>query len=301
MLVCSVSGEIKKKIALISNLVDVPGKQYSKFSSEVVLDGNKPIFRGVHLSDRSGLRTTRQTRLDEYHVANIRDAESDTDYSYSDTFRLLINNTVSYLNKRFQPFEEEPLVWFKVFDTEKWPLDLNSLKSIGNHEIAKFLDYYYDREYITCDEKTNAISEWELLKIEAFQRKQLNNNSGSYEIYTSILKTPSLKEEIMNILVLLELMMTISVSTASCERGFSHMNNEKTSLRTGMRSDTLDDVMRINVDRTSVAEFDPLPVFKLWIKQGPKHVNSHKLKEKMSSTDLATSLLRISSEESNNI
>ena len=70
-----------------------------------------------------------------------------------------------------------------------------------------------------------------------------------------------------NILVLVEIM--ISVSTASCERGFSQMNDKKTSLRTRMRPDTLDDVLHINVERQSVEEFDPLAAFNLCISDGP--------------------------------
>ena len=64
LVVCSVSNQIYKKIASISNMINVPGKSYSKFYSDVIVeDGNKPIFRGVNLADRAGLRTTRQTRL----------------------------------------------------------------------------------------------------------------------------------------------------------------------------------------------------------------------------------------------
>ena len=43
-------------------------------------------------------------------------------------------------------------------------------------------------------------------------------------------KNPSKKIPIEGIVILTKVMMTFSASTASCERGFSAMNNEKTSL-----------------------------------------------------------------------
>ena len=48
-------------------------------------------------------------------------------------------------------------MWFKVFDTDKWPSDLNSIKSVGNREIAKLLRYYHTNEYLTSDEREAAL------------------------------------------------------------------------------------------------------------------------------------------------
>ena len=42
--------------------------------------------------------------------------------------------------------------------------------------------------------------------------------------------------------------MTVSQSTATCERDFSCVNREKMSLRSSLREDTLDNIMRINID-----------------------------------------------------
>ena len=59
------------------------------------------------------------------------------------------------------------------------------------------------------------------------------------------MQTPSLLEEMGNMLTLVEIMMTISVTTAACEREFSSMNLEKTSQKTQMRPETLDDILRL--------------------------------------------------------
>ena len=300
LLVCSVSNQVKKKIALVSNLKDVPGEYYEKLQSELnITDEQEIIFRGINLSDRQGGRTRRQLRIDEIFSNDAEVVQREN--TYRDTFENLVQNAESYLQQRFKCFEEKPFVWFKAFDTDLWPADFNALKDIGNEEVFNLLEYYHTYNYISDDERKNARKEWPSLKVEAHTRKYANPKfcPNPYEIYSGILKTPSLTDEMENILVLVEIMMSISVSIASCERGFSQMNNEKTSLRTRMCPDTLDDVLRINVERQSVEEFDPLAAFKLWISDGPKHINGHKLKVKMDekTMDVASALLIISAEE----
>ena len=77
------SSQIYEKIARISNRINVPGKSYSKFDSEVIVeDGNKPIFCGVNLADRAG---SRQTRLDEYLITD-NETDDDCVKLYKDTF-----------------------------------------------------------------------------------------------------------------------------------------------------------------------------------------------------------------------
>ena len=80
-------------------------------------------------------------------------------------------------------------------------------------------------------------------------------------------------------LVLLEIMMTISSSTAACERGFSCMNNQKTTLRTTLAHSTLDDIMRICIDGPTLREFNAERHVKSWTSnaKGTRHIKGHEL------------------------
>ena len=51
-------------------------------------------------------------------------------------------------------------------------------------------------------------------------------------------------------------MATISPSTAACKRGFSAVNREKTSLRTSLNDDRLEDILRIFVNGEFLEKFD---------------------------------------------
>ena len=72
--------------------------------------------------------------------------------------------------------------------------------------------------------------------------------------------------------------MTISVSTATCERGFSKLNIEKTPLRRRMNSQMLSDVMRIGITSTSLEDINPETVLTKWLEGGParSHLIRHK-------------------------
>ena len=76
--------------------------------------------------------------------------------------------------------------------------------------------------------KNNAMRNWPSLRETIRQLKTPLRKD--IEVFTDILLQN--EEEFKALLPILEIMLTISVSTASCERGFSAMNRQKTSLRT---------------------------------------------------------------------
>ena len=79
-------------------------------------------------------------------------------------------------------------------------------------------------------------------------------------------------------IVLLEIMMTVSPSTAACKRGFSCMNHEKTSLRSALREDTLDNIMRINIDGSPLDDFETNSYVSKWMDSSKttRHIEEHK-------------------------
>ena len=79
-----------------------------------------------------------------------------------------------------------------------------------------------------------------------------------------------------NILPLLEIMLTHSMSTARVERGFSHMNIIKNSGRTLLRNDTLNSCMEIKVNGPTLEEFKADAAVLHWMNNGQRHLNGHK-------------------------
>ncbi|KAI4827806.1 hypothetical protein KUCAC02_031175 [Chaenocephalus aceratus] len=70
--------------------------------------------------------------------------------------------------------------------------------------------------------------------------------------------------DVMDVLVLVYIMVTLSPSSAAVERGFSLMNLIKTSRKSQMTNETLGSLMRVSHITTTVAEFDPEPAIQKW-------------------------------------
>ncbi|XP_053398529.1 zinc finger protein 862-like isoform X1 [Mercenaria mercenaria] len=89
---------------------------------------------------------------------------------------------------------------------------------------------------------------------------------------------------ITNILVLLKIMITVSPSTAECERQFSAMKLIKSARRSHMNQDTLEALMRVHADGPPAALFDPQPAIHHWMSSGPgtRHLGGHKIPQKPS-------------------
>ena len=84
---------------------------------------------------------------------------------------------------------------------------------------------------------------------------------------------------IKHVLPIIEIMLTISVSTAIVERGFSHMNNIKSSTRSNLGKDSMNDIMEIQINGPSLEDYCPDSAIAHWYDKsnGKRHVDGHKL------------------------
>ena len=57
-----------------------------------------------------------------------------------------------------------------------------------------------------------------------------------------------------HIMILILIMLTISPTTAECERGFNSVNNIKTTARTSMKQEALSCLVRIKVDGPDIMD-----------------------------------------------
>ena len=63
-------------------------------------------------------------------------------------------------------------------------------------------------------------------------------------------------------------MLTISLTTAECERGFSSVNNIKITARTSMKQEALSSLVRIKVDGPDLMEYNPTESIINWLNSG---------------------------------
>ncbi|KAG1676405.1 Arf-GAP with Rho-GAP domain, ANK repeat and PH domain-containing protein 3 [Nymphon striatum] len=169
----------------------------------------------------------------------------------------------------------EPHFLFNIFDFKCWPKKNTSPQEFityGDEEIGKLVDLF--GPLLSEEEKDNAANQWLPLKNEIAS----NLNRTLSEAYESVL-ADNQNDSLTAILPIINIMLTISPSTAQCERGFSAMNGLKTQYRTSLNQNSLSHLMRVKVDGPSVKDFNPTDSLVTWINSGKstKHLKGHKL------------------------
>ncbi|KAG1659261.1 Calcium-binding mitochondrial carrier protein SCaMC-2-B [Nymphon striatum] len=93
---------------------------------------------------------------------------------------------------------------------------------------------------------------------EAFESLGMSHHHdhAMVKAYESVL-ADNQNDSLTAILPIINIMLTISPSTAQCERGFSAMNGLKTQYRTSLNQNSLSHLMRVKVDGPSVKDFNP--------------------------------------------
>ena len=80
------------------------------------------------------------------------------------------------------------------------------------------------------------------------------------------------------VLLLVELLLSIPISNAKVERMFSLMNRVKTYFRASLSENTLNNLIRIQMEGPPFEEFDPTPVIQLWAMGATRRLNQRERK-----------------------
>ncbi|KAH3752654.1 uncharacterized protein LOC127847728 [Dreissena polymorpha] len=107
------------------------------------------------------------------------------------------------------------------------------------------------------------IREWTIMKnLLRYKKTGIN----CHDLYCELLQTQP--ADIQNILTLVNIMVSISPSTAECERQFSAMNFIKNSRRYHMNQDTLEALMRVHADGPPLHEYKAEEAIHHWMDCG---------------------------------
>ena len=172
-----------------------------------VNDNKEIVYKEVELVKPSGRAVENITHMPEAYNEH-----------FTRKFDEMINEIQHYLHLHFKDFEEEPLnCMIKLFYFEVWPglfKGLDELRKFCFKEVKKVAEYYCLHNIITAEEKSLAIKHWPLFRerISKLHKKPL------LETFNDILCWQA--ENIKGMIMLLEIMMTVSPSTAACEKFF---------------------------------------------------------------------------------
>lgn len=189
------------------------------------------------------------------------------DFTNCNNLQKLVDDMVIYITTRFANFHEVPLVSFRAFDYHHFPDDMTALAQHGQSDISGILQHMI--QLFPRDTHTSILEQYNALKVHLRQYKKSKS-----EVFSSILLQN--QERFSAILKVVEIMMVISPSTATCERGFSAMNLVKTNLRAKLSQSSLQNLLTIMIDGPLLKDFVPGPAIDAWYDIGGKHIHGHK-------------------------
>jgi len=182
-----------------------------------------------------------------------------------DHFDGLLSSICKYTDKRFQSLKSSPMSCFQVFDYRFWPKNKPDLLRHGDDDIKTLLAHFSEVLPGEMNVPTT-LEQWLDLKLLVSQSAQ--RTLRPQEMYSSLLASKS--DDLKSILTIVEIMMVLSVSTATCERSFSAMNRIKTNLKTNMKQETLQDIMVVSTSRACIKDFSPNEAIRVWVNSGTK-------------------------------
>lgn len=254
--VTAASKLFQNKDLLIFEVKEAVDALYTKLHSMTVEPGD-------HLSEFYTLFDKSTNLFDgKLHLTgSLSDFQSDNDV------HTLLEKITQYIVRRFSDLDCSPLSNYRVFDFRIWPHTLADLSVYGKAEIKSLCEHHKD---ILGDIQASCIiNEWQTLKVQVSLQRQYH----PLDVYSSILKRN--EDTLKNVNELIKIFLTISPSTASCERLFSSMNLVKSPLRTRLSQENLQHQMRVIANGKSFQDFNPRPAVEYWLKTGNRHI-THK-------------------------
>ena len=202
-------------------------------------------------------------------------------FAEDNDIQCLLDKVSSYISKRFSGLNEAPLSLFSIFDFRVWPHRLSELSVYGNTEMKQLCERFSD--VLNADELAKIPEQWQILKVKA----SLQRLTHPLVVYTEMILRN--QDSISQITAMLRLMLTISPSTAACERAFSQMNLCKTAHRSCFKQENLHHQLRVVIDGPDLDKFEPTASVLYWLKSGNRHITHKKPKKAIKAASAAES------------
>ncbi|XP_014675882.1 PREDICTED: zinc finger protein 862-like [Priapulus caudatus] len=153
----------------------------------------------------------------------------------------------------------------KVANFKVWPLpeDLVEIQGFGE-DCIKVLTCHYQSVLETAGvDAAEAAIEWCALKAAIYSSQAANMKSLTWERVNRLYP-----DQYQQILVLIDLILSLPGASAECERGFRMVKAVKTDIRSSLGELSLSNLLMIQLHSPPIETFDPLPAIHLWNQGG---------------------------------
>uniref|UniRef100_U3IHY9 Sperm flagellar 2 n=1 Tax=Anas platyrhynchos platyrhynchos TaxID=8840 RepID=U3IHY9_ANAPP len=168
----------------------------------------------------------------------------------------VLSNLVKRLRNCFCDASQDVLRATTIGSFKLWPDKMR--EEFGEKEVS-VLTKHYEVVLEAASVKINEVeTEWSMLKLELYNRFQ-NIQTLTWDLVNS-----DYSKKYPNILTLVDLILTLPASSAETERGFSQMKFIMMHLHSKLVSESVTDLMTIQMNSPDIKKFDPKKAIHLW-------------------------------------
>ncbi|XP_013383761.1 zinc finger protein 862-like [Lingula anatina] len=216
-----------------------PGQHFSAFQNAVVAnDEGDHFYRGAKL-----------THVDVQQLYNFGD---------------VIDSVQERINGRLDN-KDNILCLARVFDTRDWPNTRVDLATYGNNNIESLSVHFaqvLDRLHCNRDQLR---PQW--LEAKAHLGHRLIANRIQRPTIQDLFQD---RDRFSHLLILVDICLTLPVSSAICERGFSAVKRIKSDWRSSLSTQMLNHLLAISIEGPSLEDYDAERAVHLWWTRGQR-------------------------------
>ena len=218
------------------------------------------MCQGIILSgDLSGLTTTEITHTNGVG-AQVKQAIDLCLFGMQQRFGVLLETATG---KSTPSSPNQVIKDMLVFNDDAWPKNQSELIDYGQEAIARLVAWFQPLLVGKGCCITAISSQWVSLKIQ-FKDK------AYVDLWATLLTKTPYKEDLKDVLHLVEILLVLPISAAQCLRAISAQNRIKNKSRCCLGGQTLEDLMRISLEGPSLLDFNPESTVKTWFRSSER-------------------------------
>ena len=151
-----------------------------------------------------------------------------------------------------------------IADFKGWPDKEGSVK-FGDNKINSLVQHFTSVLHESGADVSKIPDEWTALKAGVYSEPSWSNYIKSV---TWSQLNRKYGKELPNVLMLVDLILSLPASTAECERGFNVMKQIKSDWRSTLSTEAINDLMIVLLLSPDIKDFDPQKAIDLWATSG---------------------------------
>lgn len=182
---------------------------------------------------------------------------------------MLLRSVIARLQSRFKGVESHQVLQAaaKLVDPREWAADHQELACYGRDHLATVCDHFANvLDRIGCDRDKAQRVEWPAAKVLIKSLSQSLQRNAWQDFFLDNERRSSFP----NLLLIVELILVLPLSTATVERGFSAMKRTKTDWRNSLSVEMLKSLLFISLEGPNLEHFDPMPIVKRWLMEADR-------------------------------